>query len=143
MKQLEQTINDNKHFFIMESESHSVVSNSSQPHGLQSPWNSPGQNTGVGSLSLLQQIFPTEESNWGLLYCRQILYQLSYQGSPHNGRGTIKLSIRHYAKVFGFVCNTVGSHPQNWEKKIYIYTHKSFLGDNFIAFGIVHNASDT
>ena len=36
------------------------------------------KNTGVGSLSLLQQIFPTHESNWGLLLCRQILYQLSY-----------------------------------------------------------------
>ena len=34
-----------------------------------SPWNSPGQNTGVGSLSLLQGIFPTQESNWGLLHC--------------------------------------------------------------------------
>ena len=39
------------------------------------------KNTGVGSLSLLQWIFPTQESNWGLLYCRWILYQLSYQGS--------------------------------------------------------------
>ena len=38
------------------------------------PWNSPGQNT-VGSLSLLQGIFPTQGSNWGLLHCRQILYQ--------------------------------------------------------------------
>ena len=41
---------------------------------LYSPWNSPGQNTGVGSLSLLQGIFPTQESNPGLLNCRQILY---------------------------------------------------------------------
>ena len=41
------------------------------------------KNTGVGSLSLLQEIFPTQESesDWGLLHCRQILYQLSYQGS--------------------------------------------------------------
>ena len=38
------------------------------------------KNTGVGSLSLLQQIFPTQESNRGLLHCRQVLYQLSYQG---------------------------------------------------------------
>ena len=89
-------------------------------YGLYNPWNSPGQNTGVGiaipfsryllnpeinprspalqilyqlsqpgrpknagvgSLSLLQWIFPTQESNQGLLLCRQILYQLSYQGS--------------------------------------------------------------
>ena len=62
--------------------SHSVVSDSLRPHGLYSPWNSPGQNTGVGSLSLLQQIFLTHKSNWNLLRCRQILYQLSYQGSP-------------------------------------------------------------
>ena len=65
-----------------ESESHSVVFNSLWTHGLYSPWNSPGQNTGVGSHSLLQGIFPTQELNQDLLYCRQILYQLSYQGSP-------------------------------------------------------------
>ena len=41
-------------------------------------------NTKMGSLSLLQGIFPTQKSNWGLLHCRQILYQLSYQGSPYN-----------------------------------------------------------
>ena len=40
------------------------------------------KNTEVGSLSLLQQIFPTQASNWGLLHCKQILYQLSYQGIP-------------------------------------------------------------
>ena len=64
------------------SESHSVVSDSLWPCRLYSPRNSPGQNTGVGSLSLLQGIFPTQGSNPGLSYCRQILYQLSYQGSP-------------------------------------------------------------
>ena len=60
------------------SESHSVVSNSSWPHGLYSPWNSQGQNTGVGSLSLLQGIFPTlpvscpshtSSPHWQLLVC--------------------------------------------------------------------------
>ena len=40
------------------------------------------KNIGVGSLSLLQWIFPTQESNQGLLHCRQILYQLSYKRSP-------------------------------------------------------------
>ena len=64
------------------SESHSVMSNSLPPHGLYSPRNSPGQNTGVGSLSLLQGIFPTQGSNQGLLLCRQIHYQLSHSGSP-------------------------------------------------------------
>ena len=107
---------------ISESESRSVVSDSLQTCGLHSPWNSPGQNTGVGrqpfpspgdllnsgmeprtptqqadslpaepqgkpkntgvgSLSLLQWIFPTQELNWGLLHCRWILCQLSYHGS--------------------------------------------------------------
>ena len=40
------------------------------------------KNTEVGSLSLLQRIFTTQESNWGLLHCKWILEQLSYQGSP-------------------------------------------------------------
>ena len=66
----------------VESESHSVMSDSLRPHGLDSPWNSPGQNTGVVSLSLLQGIFPTQGSNSGLPHCKQILYQLSHQGSP-------------------------------------------------------------
>ena len=65
-----------------ESERRSIVSNSLRPHGLYSPWNSPGQNTGVGSSSLLQGIFPTQGSNPGLLHCRQILYQLSHRGGP-------------------------------------------------------------
>ena len=55
-----------------ESESLSVVSDSLQPHGLKSPRNSPGQNTGVGSHSLLQEVFPTQGSNPGLPHCRQI-----------------------------------------------------------------------
>ena len=50
--------------------------------GLCSPWNSPGQNTGVGNLSLLQAILPTQGSNPGLLHCGRILYQLTHQGSP-------------------------------------------------------------
>ena len=65
-----------------ESETCSVVSDSLWPHGLYSPWNSPGHNTGMGSLSLLQGIFPTQGSNPGLPHCKKILYQLSHQGSP-------------------------------------------------------------
>ena len=65
-----------------ESVSHSVMPVSLQPHGLQAtrllcPWNSPGKNTGVGSLSFLQGIFPTQGLNPGLLHCRHILYRLS------------------------------------------------------------------
>ena len=97
------------------------MSDSLWPHGLYSPWDSPGQNIGLdccsllqgifptqdptqvsciaggfftswvtretqqywsGGLSLLQRIFLAQELNWGLLHCWQILYQLSYQGSP-------------------------------------------------------------
>ena len=65
-----------------ESESCSVLSDSLQPHGLYSPWNSPGQNTRVGSLSLLQGIFTTQGSNPGLPHCKWIFYQLSNKGSP-------------------------------------------------------------
>ena len=65
------------------------------------------KNTGVGSLSLLQQIFLTQESNWGLLHCRRILYQLRYQGSPRGREiylNTIKeskytLMVRHRIQV--------------------------------------------
>ena len=58
------------------------MSDSLRPHGLYGPWNSPGQNTGLGSLSLLQGTFPTQGSNPGLPHCRHILYQLSHKGSP-------------------------------------------------------------
>ena len=53
-----------------------------RPQRLYSPWNSPGQNTGVGSCSLLQGIFPTQGLKQGLLYCKWILYQLNHKGSP-------------------------------------------------------------
>ena len=77
------TIHKSANIHKSESESRSVVSDSLWPRGLYSPWNSPGQNTGVGSLSLLQGIFPTQGSNPGLLHWRQLLYQLSHKGSPN------------------------------------------------------------
>ena len=71
----------------------SLLQRSSQPrsptlqaHSVPAELQGKPKNTGVGSLSLLQRIFPTQESNWGLLHCRRILYQLSYQGS-HVTRG--------------------------------------------------------
>ena len=70
----------------------SVVSDSLWPHGLQPsklfcPWDFPGKNTGVGCHFLLQGIFPTHGSNLGPVHYRQILYQLSHQGSPTRERG--------------------------------------------------------
>ena len=70
-----------------ENVSHSVMSDSLGPHGLQHtrllcPWNSPGKNTGMGCHVLLQGIFPTQGLNPGLPHCRRTLYHLSHQGSP-------------------------------------------------------------
>ena len=68
-------------------ESCSVMSDSLGHHGLYSLWNSPGKNTGVGSLSLLQGIFPTQGLNPGLSHCRWILYQLSHRESQQYWSG--------------------------------------------------------
>ena len=64
------------------SESCSVMSDSLQHIWLYCPWDSPGQNTRMGSLSLLQGIFLTQGLSPGLPHCRWILYQLSHKGSP-------------------------------------------------------------
>ena len=108
----------------MESESCSVVSDSLWPHKLYSPWNSPGQNTGVGSLSLLQGLFLTQGSNPGLPHCRQILYQLSHKGSPKilewiahpfSSRSSQPSNqTRIFCIVGGFICLAV----INWGLKV-------------------------
>ena len=72
------------------------MSNPLQPHGLYSSRNSPGQNTGMSSLSLLQGIFPTQGWNPGLLYCKQILYQLSHKGSAHEQTVKENMQIYHF-----------------------------------------------
>ena len=64
------------------SESGSVLHESFRPHGLYSPSNFPGQNTGVGNISLLHGVFPSQGSNPGFPHCRRILYQLRHKGSP-------------------------------------------------------------
>ena len=67
--------------------SHSLVSDSLQPHGLLTrplcPWNSPGKNPGADCHSLLQRSFPTQGLNTGLLHRRQTLYRLSYREVSH------------------------------------------------------------
>ena len=78
--------------FLCVWESLSVVSDSFQPHGLEPArllctWNSPGQNTGVCSHSLLQGIFPTQGSNPGLPHYRWILYHLRHQESQEYWSG--------------------------------------------------------
>ena len=74
-----------------ESESCSVVDNSLRLHGLQSPWNSLGQNTGVGSLSLLQGNFPTQGLNPDLPHYRCILYQLNTREDKNTGMCSLSL----------------------------------------------------
>ena len=71
------TVNKIEISALVESESHSVMSGLFATLWVYSPWNSPGQNTGVGSHSLLQGIFPTQGLNPGLQHCKQILYQQS------------------------------------------------------------------
>ena len=64
------------------------------------------KNTGVGGPSLLQWIFPTQESHWRFLHCRWILYQLSYEGSPHKQytvqikRKSLSFKFRHMLCYF-------------------------------------------
>ena len=82
MKWLQKSEGKLTYWVNYESESRSVMSTSLQPHGLYSSWNSPGQNTGVGSLSLLQGLFPAQGLNPSLPHCRRNLYQLSQKGSP-------------------------------------------------------------
>ena len=80
------------------------------PWDLYSPWNSPGWNTGVGSLSLLQGIFPTQGLNPGLPHCRWILYQLSHKGSPRILQWVAYPFSRYQTGVY---C-TAGGFFTNW-----------------------------
>ena len=94
-------------------ESRLVMSDSLQPHGY-SPWNSPGQNTGVGSLSLLQGIFPTQGLNPGLSHCRGILYQLI--------RNLLYCLDSHtsYLALTFFICEPLlGPQSQNNTRRVY------------------------
>ena len=95
-----------------ESEIHSCLTRC-DPMGY-SPWNSPGQNTGVHRLSLLQGIIPTQGSNPGLLQFRWILYQLSHKGSPNyifltDGRLTVTLEL-----AFPFPTSITFPHCLHW-----------------------------
>ena len=89
---------------ILDSERHSVVSDSLRLNGQHSPWNAPDQNTRVGSLSLLQWIFPTQGSNPGFTHCRWILHQLSHKGSPI------------ILEWVDFPFSSGSSQPRNWTR---------------------------
>ena len=127
------------------------------------PWTiqsctSPGQNTGVGSLSLLQGIFPTQGLNSGLLHCRQILHQPSHQGSPRvlewvaypfssrsswprNQAGVSCIAGRFFTswatrEALRLVCSWIQADPwTTWVWTVQVHLHKSFL---FVFFSVVN-----
>ena len=117
--------------FESESESPLVRSDSLWPHELYSPWNSLGQNTGVGTLSLLQGIFTTQGSNPGLLHFRRILYQLSHKGSPR------------ILEWVTYPFSSRSSWPRNWTGVSYIaggfftnWAIREALNDSNLAIGV-------
>ena len=65
----------------------------------------------MGSLSLIQWIFPTQESNWGLRHCRWIFYKLSYEGSPFSTRLPVKTHLSHPLSSSWFPDWVSGSSP--------------------------------
>ena len=84
--------------------------------------NSLGQITEVGSHSLLQWIFPAQESNWGVLHCRWILYQLSYQGSP------LKYQIPYLNLLSdSFWISFSKRTPSKWKLFLYLLLHLDLL----------------
>ena len=80
------------------------------PMDCTAPRNSPGQNTGVGSLSLLQGIFPTQRSNPGLPHCRWILYQLNHKGSP--------LSYKRSNHIWLWICTALWNPISKWKETL-------------------------
>ena len=102
------------------SESHSVVSDSLWPHGLYSPWNSPGQNTGVGSLSLLQGTFSTQGLNPSLPHCSGFLANWTIREAheiSHMAQMSLwtkqKQAHRHREEACG--CQGGGRGEEAWE----------------------------
>ena len=105
------------------SESRSPMSDSLKPQGLYSPWNSPGQNTGLSSLFLLQGIFPTQGLNPDLLHCSWILYQMSHKGS-----GKVREWVAYPFSSRSF-------RPRNW-------TRVSCIAGGFFTNWAIREATD-
>ena len=82
------------------------------------PWNSPGQNTGVGSHSLLQGIFQTQGLNPGLSHCRWILYKLSHKKSSESYNSQFKCNFpvgqgHIFVKVTGWTTFYLTTHQHD------------------------------
>ena len=98
------------------------------------PSEPPGKpkNTAVSGLSLSQGIFLTQESNWGLLHCRQILFQLSYQGSPHASTLFFKIYILYhlfwrYSMAYGILVPRLGIEPMPPAVKAQSFNHRTAM----------------
>ena len=122
----------------------SVMSDSLRTYGLAAtgllwPWDSPGKNTGVGCHFHLQGIVPTQESNPGLLHCRQILYRLSYKGSPKTCKNTFSnknlcfyfniffLAYSCFRMLYEFLLYSKGNQPHVYKYPLF-FRFPSHLG---------------
>ena len=76
---------------------------------------SPGKNTGVGCHALLQGIFPTQGLNPGLLHCRWILYQMSYQGSPWK---TVQMFLKKLKIELPYIRNPISQYTSRKKQKL-------------------------
>ena len=93
-------------------------------------------NTGVASLSLLQGVFPTQESSQGLLHCRRILYQLSHQGSPSYITGLHFAIFMIFWKIVSFSCVPIIEPTWLFSRVFYlktsfpsVYASECFIND--------------
>ena len=124
-----------------ESESHSVMSNSLRPQGLYSSWDSPGQNTGVLSHSLLQGTFPTQELNQGLLHCRKILYREAIPAE------LFQILKDDAVKVLHSICQKIWKiqqWPQDWKSSVFIPIPKKGNAkecSNYLTIAFISHAS--
>ena len=115
-------ITNSMDIYVYVCQSHSVVSESLQPHELYSPWNSPGQNTGAANCSLLQGIFPTTGSSPGLPHCRRITSWAAFIKEWHNIFKVMKDSVqfsRSVIRTYNQKYSTQqGSHSDLTEKTL-------------------------
>ena len=123
-----------------------------RPHELYSPWNSPGQNSEVGSLLFLQGIFPTQGLNQSLPHCRRILYQLSHKGSSRVLEWVAYPFSRGSSRPrswTGVSCITDSLPTELWGKPMYtlktrikIYITSFIMDPNWKNNMIVHQQED-
>ena len=106
-------------------EGRSVMSDSLWPRGLYSPWNSPGQNTEWVALPFSRGSSQPRDPNPGLLHCRQILYQLSHEGSPRTDSSVAELCLT--------ICDPMDwstpSFPVHQQLPELAQTHIHWVGD--------------